>query len=142
MSDDTQRPAGKRGDYLVGYGRPPKETRFQPGQSGNKNGRPKGSKNLGALFAQELAQIAKITERGRLRKMSKQQVLVKSLVNEALKGNPKATALVVDQIRRNENQASNEPASTFDRDEDQMVMTRFVERSLLNDALGSKKQDK
>ena len=31
--------------YEVGYCRPPMETRFRPGQSGNPRGRPKGSKN-------------------------------------------------------------------------------------------------
>lgn len=30
--------------YDVGYGRPPEETRFKKGQSGNPRGRPKGSK--------------------------------------------------------------------------------------------------
>lgn len=33
------------GDYEVGYGKPPKHSRFQPGQSGNPRGRPRGSKN-------------------------------------------------------------------------------------------------
>ena len=29
--------------YEVGYGKPPKATRFKPGKSGNPGGRPKGS---------------------------------------------------------------------------------------------------
>lgn len=36
--------AGRPG-YEVGYGKPPRNTRFKPGQSGNPRGRPKGSKN-------------------------------------------------------------------------------------------------
>ncbi|MCB1328394.1 MAG: hypothetical protein KDK28_02565 [Maritimibacter sp.] len=32
-------------DYEVGYGKPPKHSRFRPGESGNPKGRPKGSKN-------------------------------------------------------------------------------------------------
>ena len=31
--------------YEVGYGKPPKHSRFRPGKSGNPKGRPKGSKN-------------------------------------------------------------------------------------------------
>lgn len=34
-----------RPGYEVGYAKPPVETRFKPGQSGNPNGRPKGAKN-------------------------------------------------------------------------------------------------
>ena len=29
----------------AGHGKPPKDTRFKPGQSGNPKGRPKGAKN-------------------------------------------------------------------------------------------------
>ena len=33
-------------DYEVGYGNPPKHTRFPKGQSGNPKGRPKGRRNF------------------------------------------------------------------------------------------------
>ena len=42
------------GNYFVGYCRPPEATRFKQGHSGNPKGRPKGSKNLRTLFAEEL----------------------------------------------------------------------------------------
>src|SRR6202022_3261656 len=44
-SPDTQ--ADSAGDeYDVGYGKPPKHTRFRAGQSGNPAGRRKGVRNL------------------------------------------------------------------------------------------------
>lgn len=39
--------------YEVGYGKPPVETRFQPGQSGNPKGRPKGAKNRRPALSEE-----------------------------------------------------------------------------------------
>ena len=47
----------------VGYGRPPASTRWQPGQSGNPNGRPKGTK---AALLESMADIlsAPVTARG------------------------------------------------------------------------------
>ena len=38
-----RRPAAK--SYRVGYGKPPKRTRFKKGHSGNPKGRKKGSRN-------------------------------------------------------------------------------------------------
>ena len=43
-------------DYAVGYGKPPVETRFQKGQSGNPEGRPRGTKKLVTLLAEVLSQ--------------------------------------------------------------------------------------
>jgi hypothetical protein len=40
MDNDT---AVQEGAYEVGRGKPPAETRFKPGQSGNPKGRPKGA---------------------------------------------------------------------------------------------------
>jgi len=42
-------------DYTVGYGRPPLETRFQKGQSGNPGGQRRGTKSLVALLAEALS---------------------------------------------------------------------------------------
>ena len=46
--------------YEVGYGKPPKQTRFRKGQSGNLLGRPKGSTNLQTEMKRILAAKTKI----------------------------------------------------------------------------------
>lgn len=42
-------------DYAVGYGKPPLETRFHKGQSGNPGGRRRGTKTLAALLGEALS---------------------------------------------------------------------------------------
>ena len=41
-------------DYEIGYGKPPKKHQFKPGQSGNRKGRPKGTKNTATLLREIL----------------------------------------------------------------------------------------
>ena len=54
-SDDSE-------DYEIGYGRPPKQTRFKPGQSGNPKGRPRGRKNVHTILEETLYRPVTITE--------------------------------------------------------------------------------
>ena len=42
-------------DYVVGYGKPPVETRFQRGQSGNPGGRRRGTKSMAMLLGEALS---------------------------------------------------------------------------------------
>jgi hypothetical protein len=43
-------PTGTKGDYEVGYGKPPRGAGFKKGQSGNPRRRPPGAKNLATLL--------------------------------------------------------------------------------------------
>lgn len=79
----------------VGYGRPPMATRFKPGQSGNPKGRPKGSKNMLTLLREELDQKVTVTSDGRTQRMSKRKIAVRQQVDRAVKGDPKAFAMVL-----------------------------------------------
>jgi hypothetical protein len=82
--------------YDVGYGRPPKHTRWQKGQSGNPRGRPKGAQGFATLIDQELQEMVTVTEGGVQKRIPKQQVAVKALVARAMKGDPRAIDKVME----------------------------------------------
>lgn len=77
-------------DDYVGKGHPPRHTRFQPGQSGNKKGRPKGTKNLKTDLAEELAEKIPVMIDGKQVKLSKQRLMLKALAAKAIKGDVRA----------------------------------------------------
>ena len=77
-------------DYEVGYARPPKGSQFQPGQSGNKIGRPRGSKNTYKLLDDILNQKVQITQDGKPVKITKKAAILLQTVNKAIKGDMKA----------------------------------------------------
>jgi hypothetical protein len=122
-------------DYVVGNCRPPIATRFQPGRSGNAKGRPKGSKNFGTLLDEELAEIVVVNENGKRVRMPKRRAFAKKLVNGALGNNPKASGLVLDEIRRNEGSGEAAVVIAFDGREDKIVMGSIVRRIRLAEAL-------
>lgn len=73
-------------DYEVGFGKPPKATQFKKGQSGNPNGRPKGSTNLSSTLRRTLNEKVMIMESGRQKLVSKGEAAIKQLVNRAAQG--------------------------------------------------------
>jgi hypothetical protein len=74
----------------VGYGKPPKHTRFKPGQSGNPKGRKPGSKNVMTLLEQTLFDTVKVRENGKVRRVPAIQACLLNLRNQAIKGDPRA----------------------------------------------------
>jgi hypothetical protein len=116
--------SGKRTD--VGYGRPPAEHQFKPGQSGNKRGRPKGSKNEATIMSELLNRRIDIRERGRTRKASVLEGIFLRFVEDALKGNPKAAAFLLS--RKQIMESSEMPAAEILDMDDQKVLESFKQQ--------------
>lgn len=117
MPDNSNRPKAprpprrKEADYEVGYGKPPHETRFKPGKSGNPNGRPKGAKNkksdipakneerLKQVFIEECYREIGVRDGEKLVKMPVIQAVVRNLALNAAKGNQRAQRMLTDSLR-------------------------------------------
>jgi hypothetical protein len=82
--------------YEVGYGKPPKETRFQPGRSGNRLGRPKKPKSIQERFERELARKVAVREDGRVRKIPKIDLWVRRVIADAIKGSHQASRILIE----------------------------------------------
>ena len=76
--------------YVVGYKRPPRHTRFQPGVSGNPSGRRKGSKNIRSIFEKILGEEISLREGSVTKKITKAEAVVRSLVISAMKGDSRS----------------------------------------------------
>ena len=96
----TKRKASAPSDYAVGYGRPPKETQFQPGKSGNPTGRRKGSRTVGAILTDIIEQKIPVTENGKTRRMPALEVMLRRLVNDAMRGERSAMKLLLSFVDR------------------------------------------
>jgi len=109
---EDKMPPGTRGDYEVGYGKPPRYAGFKKGQSGNPRGRPPGSKNLTTLLNDALNEPVTITENGRRRKITKREAVIKQLVNKSASADPRSLKILLDLMLNLEARARASAAPT------------------------------
>ena len=112
--------------YEVGYGKPPAAGRFPKGKSGNPKGRRKGARNLKTDLLEELHDRISVSERGKRRTLTKQQALLKRLMQEALSGNLKAGALLLQLSMQFERAGEFVPAATPLSSDDEEILKRYV----------------
>lgn len=90
---------GSRSDagtsYSIGYGKPPRSHRFQPGQSGNPKGRPKGAKNTATLLREILDRRIKVRTGGTPRKITVREAILTRFAESSLKGDTKAASFLL-----------------------------------------------
>ena len=88
-------PLDRSGHYEVGYAKPPAETRFKPGRSGNPRGRPKGSRNkppqvekqsLQDIVTSEASRLVKVNEGDKQISITIATAVVRSIAVNAAKG--------------------------------------------------------
>jgi len=117
--------------YEVGYGRPPRKTRFQPGHSGNPRGRPSGTRNLETDLREELNEQISVRIGDRSRKVSKQRAILMALMAKALKGDTRASVVLLQTMAKllplSEAIAASGSALSADEQE---ILKRFIDRQI------------
>jgi hypothetical protein len=83
-------------DYEVGYGKPPKSTRFKAGVSGNPKGRPKRETwDVGEIVEEILNAPIRYRERGRNKTASREEVTLRLLIERAVAGDVPSADLLM-----------------------------------------------
>ena len=83
------------GDYEIGFGRPPKSTRFKPGQSGNPKGRPPKSSNATTILREALFRPVPVRENGTSRTVPFLEAFLMVTAKGALGGDGPAANRVI-----------------------------------------------
>ena len=128
------------GDYEVGYRKPPKHTRFKPGQSGNPEGRQKGARNLKTELEEELHEMISIKEGGKPKTVSKQRAMLKSLTARAVHGDSRAANVILNLVFKlfHDQEAEAEAHDLTEADE---AILREFEAKILKTATAKEKND-
>jgi hypothetical protein len=89
-------------NYDVGYGKPPVQHRFKPGNSANPHGRKKGSRNRKLIVEQVLFGLVTVREGegGKTRQMPAVEAVLKKMIVKALNGDDKAGLAVIGIAQR------------------------------------------
>lgn len=115
--------------YRVGYRKPPKETQFKKGQSGNPKGRPKGTCNLDVTIEGVMSEEMRCVENGRKRRRPAIELILLHLRQRALKGDNKATEMILRYYQQS--MASRSSAEPIDHllDEDKAILEGYNEQN-------------
>jgi Family of unknown function (DUF5681) len=114
--------------FAVGYKKPPRHSRFQPGQSGNPRGRQKGVRNLATDVKRTLEVPVRLNDQGKARRVSTQEAALLRLREKALMGDARALAQFLELAKTFNNSSAvasvgGEPLAA----EDQAILDAFAE---------------
>lgn len=100
MPDDKTRSGDKDAPdaYAVGYGRPPRQHQFKPGQSGNPKGRVRKQARMPDIFERLINRRVRVVENGRESDVTVAEAILKRLVMKAMQGDHRSIQMILEMI--------------------------------------------
>ncbi|MEH2561805.1 DUF5681 domain-containing protein [Bradyrhizobium sp. AZCC 2289] len=126
----------KKSSTGTGYGNPPIHSQFQPGQSGNPRGRPKGTLNFATDLKRTLEAPITLNDGGKTKRVSTQKAVLLRMREKALKGDARALDRLLEFARI----FSVDPTETTTKivsADDQAILDAFREELLATARAGS-----
>ena len=117
----------KTSNYEIGHGKPPKHAQWKKGQSGNPNGRPRKDLRMTALVARLLGQRIVVRKGKSTKRMTRLEHLLHRLFEQALSGDARLIKMVLDEARKDEARAEQNPFA-FDTAADREVIEALFRR--------------
>jgi hypothetical protein len=115
-------------NYTVGRGKTPAATRWQKGQSGNRTGRPVGSKNLKTVVVSSANARVTVKEGGRRRNVTKLEAALKALADKAARGDARATQQLVQMVQKFDGGSERSVPSPVLEEADKLVVEQLFVR--------------
>jgi hypothetical protein len=119
------RPRPASDDNDVGYGKPPRTHQFRPGKSGNPKGRPRGAKSEATILQGLLQRRIGLSERGKTRRITLLEAILRRIAEDSLKGNTKSAAFL---LNRNYAITPTEPVEPELSEDEQTVLEAFLKK--------------
>ena len=114
----------KKSPYKVGYGRPPLETRFIAGTSGNPAGRPKGALNVRTTLTRILSEKVVVIQNGKKKTVTKFEAAMTKLAHKAIEGDMRASSQVCGLMLAAEEHAKTEQPKSAGLGRAEMTLLR------------------
>lgn len=102
--------------------------RFRPGQSGNRNGRPRKIATVDAAVTRALQEKVTVTEQGRRRRKSKLEVTAAQIANKGAGGDLRAAKMALDLATKAEGAQQGALVVLPLTENDRAIAERFIAR--------------
>ncbi len=131
MIPDNEKP------FEVGYGKPPRQTRFRKGSSGNPKGRPKGSHNVATILSRIGRERVKANGKNGSRWITKIEAALTQLSNKAAAGELRAIREFLYWIKSFQDSEQAALAPPVPHERDSAVMSSILKRIRKSEELPS-----
>ena len=127
-SDKNDKSSQVKGEYEVGYQKPPKASQFAKGHSGNPNGRPKGTKNWATSLHEALEQKVTVLVNGSSKQVTKLEAATTQLANKATQGDLNSIRLLLQLMPGMDAILSKTGMSALSNEQDRQTLSVLLQR--------------